>query len=262
MIKICYYRATERGVIAVDELRIAICEDMEKDQDLLLARIRESGISSKCETFASGEAFLEKFKPGMYHLVYLDIYMDELTGMQTAAAIREKDGGVMLAFTTTSRDHSFEANKYLSLLYIEKPVTQGMINHTLTLASALRDTHKTQILTIAVENGRLDISHNDLLYIEVFNHRCMLHLRDERLIMASTSTGIDDLESALPKPPFCRTHRSYIVNLDMVQRTNGTDFVMKGGGIAYVTQKERRRIYHQYDEWLFGHVMEESPLHH
>jgi DNA-binding LytR/AlgR family response regulator len=85
----------------------------------------------------------------------------------------------------------------------------------------------------------------------------MLHLRDGRQITASTSTSIDELETALPKPRFCRTHRSYIVNLDMVQRINGTDFVMKGGGIAYVTQKERHRIYNQYDDWLFGHVMDD-----
>jgi DNA-binding LytR/AlgR family response regulator len=238
------------------ELRIAICEDLEKDRELLLSRIRESGVPAKCEAFPSGEAFLEKWRPGLYHLVYLDVYMAELTGIQTARAIRERDTGVMLAFTTTSRDHSFEANKYLSLLYIEKPVTQETIDHTLTLAAAVRDKRRSEILTVAVETGRLDVNHNDIVYVEVFNHRCILHLREGQKITASTSASIDELDGQLPKPRFCRTHRSYIVNLDMVQRSNGTDFIMKNGDVAYITQKERRRILELYDEWLFRLVSE------
>jgi DNA-binding LytR/AlgR family response regulator len=241
-----------------DELRIALCEDLASDRDLLLARVRESGIPAKCEAFTSGEALLEKYKPGLYHLIYLDIYMKKLTGMQTAAAIRAQDENVMLTFTTTSRDHAFEANKYRSLLYIEKPVTQPMIDHTLTLAAALRDKRKNEALTIPIETGRVDVNYDDLTYVEVFDHRCVLHLRDGRQIVASTSTSIDQLECALPKPRFCRTHRSYIVNFDMVKRSNGKDFEMKNGGIAYVTQKDRRRILGLYDEWLFGRVMEDG----
>ncbi|MDR0964171.1 MAG: LytTR family DNA-binding domain-containing protein [Clostridium sp.] len=241
-----------------DELRIAICEDLEQDQNLLLSRIRETGIPAHCETFTSGEAFLHKFKAGLYHLVYLDIYMEKLTGMQTAAAIRELDGDVTLAFTTTSRDHAFESNKYRSLLYIEKPVSPEMIAHTLNLAAALRDKSKSQVLTIPIDGGRIDIKHNDLVFIEVYDHRCILHLWDGRIVSATTSTSIDDLEALLPTPQFCRTHRSYIVNLDMVKRPNDSDFEMKNGEIAYVTQKERRRIFKQYDEWLFKRVMDEQ----
>ncbi len=53
------------------ELIIAICEDLEKDRELLISRIQESGFDASCETFVSGEAFLRKFKPKLYHLVYL-----------------------------------------------------------------------------------------------------------------------------------------------------------------------------------------------
>ena len=69
--------------------------------------MKEGTLSIEC----CGEAFLRTFQPGLYHLVYLDIYMDKMTGMETAAAIRAQDDGVMLAFTTTSHDHAFEANK-------------------------------------------------------------------------------------------------------------------------------------------------------
>ncbi len=240
----------------MEELRIAICEDLKKDRERLLACIRDTGVAAKCETFASGGDFLEKFKPGLYHLVYLDIYMPGVTGMETAAAIRERDEGVMLAFTTTSREHSLEANKYRALLYMEKPVTREMVEHTLTLAAALRESQKSKVLTIPAGKKRLDVRHDDVVYAEVQNQRCVLHLRNGESLDVSTNMNIDALEIMLPKPRFCRTHRSYIVNLDMVERSNGTDFVMKDGGVAYITRKEYRRVMEAYDDWLFAQVTE------
>ncbi len=243
----------------MEELRIAICEDLEADRQLLLARIRDSGVLAKCDTFPSGEAFLRTFQPGLYHLVYLDIYMAEMTGMETAAAIRAQDDGVMLAFATTSREHSFEANKYRSLLYIEKPVTQEMVNHTLALAAALRESQKDKVLTIPAGKKRLDIRHDDIVYAEVLGQRCILHLRDGGSVDISTNMNIDELEALLPKPRFCRTHRAYIVNFDRVRRSNGADFVMQNGGTAYITQKDYRRVMDAYDSWLLAQVTEDGP---
>jgi DNA-binding LytR/AlgR family response regulator len=237
------------------KLRVAICEDQRKDRERLLSMIRESGIPAKCDTFPSGEAFMERFRKGMYHLVYLDIYMNEISGMETAARIRERDEGVMLAFTTTSRDHAFEANKYRSLLYIEKPVSPDMVKHTLTLAEALKEKRGSEVLTINSESVPVDIPYDEIYYIEVIDQRCVVHIGGGKTVAASTTLNINDLEALLPKPRFCRTHRSFIVNFDMVKRVSGTDFEMKDGSVAYITQRNRRRILNIYDEWLFGNVM-------
>jgi DNA-binding LytR/AlgR family response regulator len=245
------------GNFVNSKLRIAVCEDQKKDRDLLLSLIRESGIDAKCDTFVSGGSFLHRFKKGMYHLVYLDIYMDGINGIDTAAYIREKDEGVLLAFTTTSRDHAFEANKFRSLLYIEKPVTLEMVKHTLILASALHEKLQSEVLTVYSDAVQVDISYDDIIYIEVIDQRCILHLAGGKILAASTTVNINDLDATLPKPRFCRTHRSFIVNLDKVKRVSGKDFEMKDGGIAYITQRERRRILDSYDKWLFGNVMEE-----
>ncbi|MDR0943586.1 MAG: response regulator [Ruminococcus sp.] len=150
-----------KGSVKVEQkLRIAICEDMKKDRDRLLTLVRETGASAKCDIFPSGEALLERFRKGMYHLIYLDIYMIDISGMETARRIRERDESVLLAFTTTSRDHAFEANKYRSLLYIEKPVTADMIAHTITLAEALKSKRESEILTISSESILFDIPHD------------------------------------------------------------------------------------------------------
>lgn len=242
-------------------LRIAICEDRDADSRLLLNCIRESGFNTKCEVFESGEEFYEKFKPGLFHLIFLDIYMGNISGLDMAAKIREADSYVMLAFTTTSRDHAFEVQRYHSLLYIEKPVPQEMVVHTLSIAVAMQQMAAQEVLTISCANrSKLDIRYGDIRYVEVKNKRCILHLPMGVTAETATTYSIDRLETILPQPRFCRTHRSYIVNFAYVEYPNETDFIMRGGGIAYITQKERGRIMKAYDEYLFSRAREENLL--
>lgn len=119
-------------------LRIAICEDMQHDAELLSQYIMKTGVAAKTTVFTSGETFMKKYRKGLYHLIYLDICMAGMTGMDVAANLRECGDVVPLAFITTIEDYAFEANKYRSILFVKKPVTTDDVAHTLNVAEALR----------------------------------------------------------------------------------------------------------------------------
>lgn len=86
----------------MEALQEAICEDSPADQDNLLALIEKSGVSSRCDVFNSGEDFLARYQPGKYGLIFMDIYMGVLSGVETVAAIRKADENVPIAFVTSS----------------------------------------------------------------------------------------------------------------------------------------------------------------
>ena len=73
---------------------IAIVEDSKEDSEYLLRIIEEwassNDIKALCHCYPSGEAFLAQFAPGGCQLVFLDIYMDGLTGIDTARIIRAR----------------------------------------------------------------------------------------------------------------------------------------------------------------------------
>lgn len=213
-------------------LRIAVCEDTQNDAELIAQCIQETGAASKITVYASGEAFMEEYRKGLYHLIYLDVYMEGMTGMAVAAAIREQGDGVPVAFITTSREHALEANKYRSILYIEKPVTVDAVAHTLSIAEAVRQRRANEVLSVTdSERQKIDIPFDDIGYIDVLNHRCTVHLTDGGVVTLITATTIDELDAMLPKPPFLRCHRSYMVSLDYAR---GVDkqyhaFIMKNG---------------------------------
>lgn len=117
---------------------IAICEDTPADAQLLLSYISDSGIAGRCESFSSGEALLEAFRPGKYDLIFLDIYMGGMKGVDAAAEIRKADRTVTLAFTTTSTEHTLESYRLKAAGYLEKPVKREDVREMLSLVLAKR----------------------------------------------------------------------------------------------------------------------------
>ena len=68
-------------------------------------------VYSSCtkQLFSTGETFLSVWKPGMYDIVFLDIFMDQLTGVDVARQIRKTDASVKIIFCTTSNEFASES---------------------------------------------------------------------------------------------------------------------------------------------------------
>ena len=59
--------------------------------------------------FDSGEAFLQNFVPNKYDIVFMDIYMEGMSGVETARRMRALDNEVILIFLTSSDEHMPDA---------------------------------------------------------------------------------------------------------------------------------------------------------
>lgn len=88
-------------------MRVALVDDeltqLDRLQSMISAYLSEIGdLSYSIATFRSGEEFLETWSAGQFDLIVLDIYMDQLLGVQVARQIRKTDQDVRLVFCTTS----------------------------------------------------------------------------------------------------------------------------------------------------------------
>jgi DNA-binding LytR/AlgR family response regulator len=231
-------------------LKVALCEDTPVDADLLVALIDMSKIVYTLDSFSSGEALLEVFEKEKYDLVFLDVYMGELTGVQTAERIRDIDTQVVIVFTTTSDDFTREGYRLNAYKYLLKPVVEEDVVDALELATLKRDKAQGATLAIVTDNVPVIIPHNDIVFVESSNRKSLIYTTSET---HATTMTIDALEKLLPSPRFLRSHRSYIVNLDHVDDLE-EDFIMDNGDIAYVAVKNHRKIKHAYYDYLFSTV--------
>jgi DNA-binding LytR/AlgR family response regulator len=220
-------------------LQIAVCEDTPADAARIKQHIENSGIPSEVSYFESGEDFLRSFRAERYDLVFMDIYMSGETGVQIAEKLRKTDKNTTLVFTTTSLDHTLESYRLKAVSYLEKPVQAEDIKEALELTLAKRKTRAT--ITVTTEGGKnKDVPLDSIIFFEHQNH----------VVTLTTTTGVlrtiqaarlDEMEKRLPMPPFLRCHRSFIVNLNHVQKIDKDthSFTMINGGRADIQQRDR-----------------------
>lgn len=232
-------------------LLIAICEDTEPDLRNLITLIEAAGIECRVDVFKNGESFVAEFSKGKYDLIFLDVFMDVLSGVQTAEAIREKDTEVVIVFTTTSEDFTREGYRLNAYKYIIKPVISEDVEESLDLAVVKRDRNLEASLKIITDGQAIPIPFNDIVYVESRESRSYVVTSGGEEY--PTATSLDSLEALLTPPRFLRSHRAYIVNLDHVDDVD-EDFIMDNGGIAYIRVKDHKRIKNKYDDYLFNKI--------
>ena len=232
-----------------DPIRIAVCEDNPGDAALLAGLIKQSGIPVICDVFCSAEAFLTAFFPGNLDLVFMDIYMDGLNGVEAVANIRRLDDSIVIAFTTSSPHHMLESYRLGALKYLEKPFALQAVKETIQLAALKRKTKKT--VSLLIGGKTVDLVLDNILFFEMDAsiHSIQIHLYAGKL-RASQTLRMYDLERMLPQNQFVRCHRGYIVNLRRVKEFSGSDCVMENGAKVFVRIKDEKRIKHAYEDFL------------
>lgn len=115
-------------------LKIALCDDSPADRDYLLGLLtkymdRHHHVA-KIDLFTSGEELLAT-DISSYDLVVLDIFMDELNGVQVAEQLVAKNAGVQIIFCSTSNAYAAESYDVSALRYLIKPVPEEKMFRTL-----------------------------------------------------------------------------------------------------------------------------------
>ena len=120
-------------------MRIALVDDSEIERGILLSLITDYGyekqILFESDCFESGDAFLSSFSYDKYDIVFMDIFMNGMSGVETARKMRQIDSHVILIFLTASADYMSDAFCVHAFHYILKPYQKDAIFTCLNDAS-------------------------------------------------------------------------------------------------------------------------------
>lgn len=92
-------------------MKLAIVDDNKLEQELIFNTLRtyehERNISLDISSYSDGNPFLNTYVSGDFDLIFMDIYLNELNGIDIVRKIRQMDSKVMIVFLTTSKEHMF-----------------------------------------------------------------------------------------------------------------------------------------------------------
>lgn len=233
----------------MEQLHIAVCEDSPEEQERLLCQIKASGIPTDCTIFAQGEALLQDYAVGKYDLIFMDIYMDGMTGIETVTAIRRIDEAVPIAFVTTSTDHTLESYRLEALKYIEKPVKEKAVRELLQLAQMKKE--NTPRLLLKIGGKDCSAAFDRILYLEQRAHTLFVFLISGEVLQANERLEL--VEPQFASQPFFRCHKSYLVNLAHVKAldTELMVFSMKEGGNVHIRRESMGKSRKAFEAYLF-----------
>ena len=244
-------------------LQIAVCEDDPSDVARLESHIEKSGVPAQRHSFGSFLELLSGFTAGKYDLIFMDIYMKNTQGVhaaqgiEAAAKIRAIDKNVMIAFTTSSPDHTREGYQLKAFRYLEKPLVADDVKETLEFALTQRKNRPCITIT-TTGGGHEDIPLDRIVYFEQQNYVIEVHTTN-RVLRTSKSVRMDNLESRLPSPPFLRCHRSYLINLNYVRLADKefNAFIMKNGGRVDIGRGRFAMCKAEFEERRLGGIWED-----
>ncbi|MGE5396143.1 MAG: LytR/AlgR family response regulator transcription factor [Chitinophagales bacterium] len=222
-------------------LSLLIIDDDERERIVLryiVEQIEDVRIIGEANNGLEGVLLCKEKKPD---LVFLDIFMPELNGLDTARELRELAEPPLFAFVTLRSEHAVEAFELDALDYIVKPLEPNRIRETIERAqkrllhdkllearveekmrnrinSLLRTIPKEDIIFDMLpikERGKITlISQNDIIYAESQGKKVFIYTDNESY---ATSYTLSELEARLDRSKFFRAHQAFIVNLTRVK---------------------------------------------
>lgn len=200
-------------------INCAIIDDEPLAAGLLKSYAEKTPFLNLIGTYGSAVEAMKELRDNPAHLLFLDIQMPELSGIEFAKILPKE---TKIIFTTAFKQYAIEGYKVSALDYLMKPVSY---EDFLKAANKALDwfcmTQKKQtyaadrFMYVKSDYKLVRVALDDILYIEGLKDYIRIYLENGQKVMSLMN--MKKMEDYLPRPEFLRTHRSYIVHMSKAE---------------------------------------------
>ncbi|MBR3235530.1 MAG: response regulator transcription factor [Atopobiaceae bacterium] len=236
------------------DLHIDIVDDLASDRERLAKDLREyfdqRPINLDLREYESAEQALVAFEAGKTQVMFLDICMDGMSGIQLAERIRQADQRVLIIFLTTSPEYAFDAFPVHPFDYLMKPYEVERLHAVLSEAMRALEMEE-QTIAIRVPRDTHEVPLSKLCAIESRGHSVEVHLTDGQTLRSIMTFA--EIEKLLADDArFLRCNRGVIVNMDQVLRLDRDMFKMRDGTIFPLRVRNRAALISQFSQYTIS----------
>ncbi len=232
-------------------MRIAIVDDMEQDrthvQKLVTDYFALKDIETELCLFPNGEAFMDAYTPGIYAILLLDLYMDKMSGMDIARAVRDQGDTCQLVFITGTDSYAVQSYEVNATYYLLKPVTSQSLTPALNRCLNAIGVSPKSIMIIA-NRTPTRIPLNSILWADASRNAVQLHT--DGGIIKSYLTFEKFLDLLENDRRFLLCYKGCIINMDRIVSLDGDVFVVDNGDYVPIRKRGLNEVKHQYIQYL------------
>ncbi len=214
-------------------MNIAVVDDEKVIREQIGSLIKKQMPDCYLESYTTGEELLAAGK--RFDIVFLDIQMDGMDGIEVARTLRARQDEIVLIFVTGNREYVFDALDLYAFHYLLKPVDEGKFMEVLVRAAG-EVAKKKEKKGLFIKKRNLTLDQTDILYIESRAKKVEIHTARSKDIIEIYAT-MEELEDQLEED-FYRCHRAYLVNMAHIREYDSDSITITNGDKICLTKKK------------------------
>ena len=228
------------------ELNIAVVDDLPEDRDCIKGMLKQYFSADEWTVsimeYDSAEQFLQTYRKGAFHIIFLDIYMSVIGGIELSKRVRTGDANIEIIFMSSTIDQMIHAFPVKPAGNLYKPYTYEQF--TEAIENALKS-FKTDVKSYTMKLSRAELT---IPISEIMSAVANKHTTDIKLISGTVHKCMKPYAEVsaelLKEPCFIECNRGVLINMDYVLLTKEMDStVTMQGGTAYpIRFRDRKEI--------------------
>lgn len=235
-------------------LRVAIVDDLAMDREQLQKDLEWSAqgrYQLTCAHFCSGENMLAHFVCGTFDLVFMDIRMEGMSGIDAAQAVRNLDPHCLIVFLSTSADFAWQSFPVHPFDYLLKPCAIDRLESVLSEALRTLAAHEPEI-EVHIARRTLYLPLSKIYYAVAQNHFVSIATPEGECRCISTFGDLKDL--LMQNERFLLCNRGVIINMEAVHQFDDDCIRMVNGAQFSVRQKSKSQLFTAFTQYQFRHM--------
>ena len=225
-------------------MQIAICDDEKSIGLILEEKIKKLLPDAVIEKYLSGDELIASgCKPD---ILFLDIQMPGMDGMETARLLRQKNERMVLIFVTAVEEYVFQAFDVAAFHYLVKPFSDEKFEEVVKRAVRSIEQYSEnqsdeKYMMVQSGGSHMKVFLKDIVYAEVYNRKVIIYTRDTNIEYYGKLQELSEIAGA----DFFRTHRAYLVHFKYVQKYDANCVTMENG-TALIAKQNYSEFVKQY----------------
>ena len=232
-------------------MKIAVVDDSPRDLQLIKGYVeryfKEQGGEYQVRTFENGLDFLDEEKLS-FDIVFLDVEMPHLNGIETARNFRKRDKMAVLVFITNMAQYAIHGYEVDAIEYMVKPVEYYNFSDKMekALRFVKRDQEKTLLLHGQEVTARIPVS--GIYYMEKERNYILFHTKEGDF---RERGSMGEMEEKLAGSGFSRCITGCLVNLRYISKMS-KDAVWVGDRCLPISRSQRKQFAKDFADFLGG----------
>ena len=220
-------------------VKFAVCDDDREMAAYISEKLHEY-YPDKCEIkrYFDGESLLDDIYREHFDVIFLDVGLPGLNGMQIAEKIREDNRHVKIVFVTNNKDLAHMGYVYGAFRYVRKMRLEEELREAAESLKKYFDTINDYV-NFKTPTGEIIVDVKRIEYFEVKGHSLTMVCGENEEQICGTMSGYAD---SLKSKGFTRIHKSYLVNIRYIHSLDKNDVILTNGKKLPLSRKRADNV--------------------